>query len=151
MADGELADGELGSDPYDLARFVRAQNGDGTYDRALAELRRGRKTSHWMWFVFPQLAGLGRSATAQYFAISSLAEARAYRAHPVLGPRLVECAAAVAGTPGPPEHIFGSVDAQKLHSSVTLFHRADPDEPTFAAVLDQHFAGRPDAATDERL
>jgi uncharacterized protein (DUF1810 family) len=146
-----MANTELGSDPYDLARFVAAQNRDGTYDRALAELRRGRKTSHWMWFVFPQLAGLGRSATAQYFAISSLAEARAYLDHPVLGPRLVECAAVVAGTAGPAEHIFGAVDARKLHSSATLFHRAHPDEPAFAAVLAQHFDGRPDAATDQRL
>ncbi len=138
-------------DGFDLARFVKAQDRDGTYERALAELRRGRKESHWMWFVFPQLAGLGRSATSQYFAITSLDEARAYLAHPILGTRLVECAAVVAGTPGPPEAIFGGVDAQKLHSSMTLFARAQPDEPTFIAVLAQHFGGVQDAATDDRL
>jgi uncharacterized protein (DUF1810 family) len=139
------------SDRFDLARFVKAQDRDGMYERALGELRRGRKTSHWMWFVFPQIAGLGRSATARYFAITSLDEARDYLAHPVLGARLVECAAVVAGTPGPAEAIFGGIDAQKLHSSMTLFARAQPDERAFTSVLDQHFGAVPDAATDDRL
>jgi uncharacterized protein (DUF1810 family) len=133
-----------------LDRFINAQ--DGVYDRALDELRRGRKTSHWMWFVFPQIAGLGSSATSQRYAISSLDEASAYLAHPVLGARLRECAAVVAATPDrSAEQIFGGVDAQKLHSSMTLFHRAAPDEPVFAQVLDRYFAGTADPATDERL
>jgi uncharacterized protein (DUF1810 family) len=140
------------ADPYNLERFVAAQDGGGTYDRALAELRRGRKSSHWMWFVFPQIAGLGQSPTSRRYAISSLAEARAYLAHPVLGPRLVDCATAVSGAAtGDAGAIFGSIDAQKLHSSMTLFHRADPAEPVFGAVLAGFFGGVPDAATDQRL
>jgi uncharacterized protein (DUF1810 family) len=136
-------------DPYDLERFVAAQDAGGTYSRAVAELRAGRKVSHWMWFVFPQIAGLGRSPTAQAFAISSLDEARAYLAHPVLGPRLIECAAIVAQTPGrTAEQIF---DALKLRSSVTLFLRAAPDEPAFGQVLAQYFDGQPDPATDRLL
>jgi uncharacterized protein (DUF1810 family) len=138
-------------DPYDLARFVTAQDAAGTYERASAELRRGRKTSHWMWFVFPQLAGLGRSATSRRYAISSLDEARAYLAHPTLGPRLRECAAVVAASRPGAEAIFGGVDAQKLQSSMTLFLRAAPDESVFADVLRQHFDGHPDAATDGLL
>jgi uncharacterized protein (DUF1810 family) len=138
-------------DPWDLARFVTAQERDGTYDRALAELRSGRKRSHWMWFVFPQLAGLGRSATSQHFAITSLEQARAYLAHATLGPRLIECATVVAGTPSTPEQIFGGVDAMKLHSSVTLFVRAAPDEPALRAVLDHHFDGAMDPATEQLL
>jgi uncharacterized protein (DUF1810 family) len=139
-------------DPYDLERFVAAQDAGGTYQQATAELRRGRKTSHWMWFVFPQIAGLGRSPTSRRFAISSLDEARAYLAHPVLGPRLIECAGIVAHTPGrAAEQIFGDLDAQKLHSSVTLFRRADPGEPAFGQVLDRHFDGLPDPATDRLL
>jgi uncharacterized protein (DUF1810 family) len=139
-------------DPYDLERFVTAQDTGGTYDQARAELRRGRKTSHWMWFVFPQIAGLGQSPTSRRFAISSLDEARAYLAHPVLGPRLIECADIVAQTPGRTgEQIFGDLDAQKLHSSVTLFRRADPGQPVFAQVLDRYFDGLADPATDRRL
>lgn len=141
----------MAADPFDLARFVDAQDAGATYDRALAELRRGRKASHWMWFVFPQLAGLGRSATAQRYAIASLDEARAYLAHPVLGPRLRECAAIVAGTASDPETVFGPVDAMKLRSSMTLFARAAPEEPVFAGVLDRHFGGRADDATDRLL
>ena len=100
------------SDPYRLERFVAAQDQGGTYQQAVAELRRGRKTSHWMWFVFPQIAGLGLSAVSRQYAISGLDEARAYLAHPVLGPRLRECAAIVAGTEGrSAEAIFGPVDA----------------------------------------
>jgi uncharacterized protein (DUF1810 family) len=137
------------TDPYDLERFVGAQNADGTYARVLAELRRGRKTSHWMWFVFPQLAGLGHSAMSRKFAISSLAEARAYLGHAVLGPRLIECTRVVAEAhAGTAEQIFGGIDAQKLHSSMTLFLRAAPDEPLFGLVLDRYFDGRPDLATD---
>jgi uncharacterized protein (DUF1810 family) len=139
-------------DPYDLERFVVAQNAAGTYDRAVAELRGGRKTSHWMWFVFPQIAGLGLSATSVKFAIASLAEAQAYLEHPILGRRLTECAAIVAETRGrTAEQIFGGIDAQKLHSSMTLFLRAAPGEPLFQQVLDRYFDGRPDAATDQRV
>jgi len=139
-------------DPYDLGRFVAAQDAGGTYGDATAELRRGRKTGHWMWFVFPQIAGLGQSQTSRRFAISSLEEARAYLAHPVLGPRLIECASVVAGVRGrSAEQIFGGVDAQKLRSSVTLFLRAAPGEPVFSQVLGQYFGGVPDPATDRRL
>lgn len=138
------------SDPFDLQRFVDAQR--DSYDTALAELRAGAKRSHWMWFVFPQVAGLGRSATAQHFAISGLDEARAYLAHPVLGPRLRECARALAELDGSdPVAVLGPVDAQKLRSSMTLFARADPDEPLFRAVLDRYFGGREDEATTSRL
>jgi uncharacterized protein (DUF1810 family) len=142
----------MAADPYDLERFVAAQDSGGTYDRAVAELRRGRKVSHWMWFVFPQLAGLGQSAVSRRFAISGLAEARAYLAHPVLGPRLLECALLVTAIGGATaEQVFGPVDAQKLRSCVTLFARADPGEPAFGRVLEQYFGGVPDAATGERL
>jgi uncharacterized protein (DUF1810 family) len=133
-----------------LDRFVDAQ--DGVYERALGELRAGRKTSHWMWFVFPQIAGLGFSAMAQRYEIDSLAEARDYLAHPVLGPRLRECAEAVADIDGrSAEQIFGGIDAVKLRSSMTLFHRAAPDEPVFARVLNKYFDATPDPATDERV
>jgi uncharacterized protein (DUF1810 family) len=139
-------------DPYDLQRFVTAQDAGRSYDQAAAELRRGRKTSHWMWFVFPQVAGLGRSPVAQLYAISGLAEAQAYLAHPVLGPRLVECAAIVAGLSGrTAEQVFGGIDALKLRSSMTLFLRVGPDQPVFRQVLDQYFGGEPDPATDQRL
>jgi uncharacterized protein (DUF1810 family) len=139
-------------DPYDLQRFVAAQDAGRSYDQAAAELRRGRKTSHWMWFVFPQVAGLGRSPVAQLYAISGLAEAQAYLAHPVLGPRLVECAAIVAGLSGrTAEQVFGGIDALKLRSSMTLFLRAAPDQPVFRQVLDQYFGGEPDPATDQRI
>jgi uncharacterized protein (DUF1810 family) len=137
-------------DSPDLQRFTDAQ--DGTYDHATAELRRGRKTSHWMWFVFPQIAGLGRSEMSKRYAISSLAEARAYLAHPVLGRRLVECASILVALPDrTAEEIFGGIDAQKLRSSMTLFRRADPDEPVFAQVLDLYFEGATDIATEDRL
>jgi uncharacterized protein (DUF1810 family) len=141
----------MADDPFDLDRFVRAQDADGTYDRARGELANGRKVSHWMWFVFPQLAGLGRSATSRRFAIAGLAEARAYLGHPVLGPRVLECARLVAAADAAPDAAFGGVDAQKLHSSMTLFLRADPAQPVFAQVLQRHFGGVPDAATDDRL
>src|SRR6266852_9247303 len=117
-------------DPYNLERFVTAPNAGGTYDRALEELRRGRKTSHWMWYVFPQIAGLGQSQMSRTYAIASLAEAQAYLRHPVLGPRLIECAGIVASAQaGTAEQIFGPIDAQKLHSSMTLFLQAEPTEP----------------------
>ena len=140
------------ADTYDLQRFVDAQNAKGTYDRAVQELRRGHKTSHWMWFVFPQIAGLGQSEMSRRFAISSLEEAKGYLEHAVLGPRLKECARLVVQTQAPSaEQIFGGIDAQKLHSSMTLFWRAAPDEPLFNQVLDQYFSGQPDTATDERI
>jgi uncharacterized protein (DUF1810 family) len=139
----------LTEDPYELSRFVSAQA--KTYDRALAELRAGRKRSHWMWFVFPQVAGLGHSSMAQRYAIGSLAEARAYLAHPVLGPRLREIAAVVAALPAGARDIFGSPDDMKLRSSMTLFRRAAPDEAVFQAVLDRHFDGSSDWMTEQIL
>jgi uncharacterized protein (DUF1810 family) len=140
------------SDPFDLERFVAAQDDGGTYDRALAELTAGRKTSHWMWFVLPQIAGLGSSPMAQRYAVRSLDEARAYLAHPVLGPRLLDTARAVATGPAPDAvSLLGSVDAQKLRSSMTLFARAAPDEPVFRSVLDRYFGGGTDPATAARL
>ena len=138
------------TDPYDLQRFVDAQA--HTYDEALAELRAGEKRTHWMWFVFPQVAGLGRSATAQRFAISGLEEARAYLSHPVLGRRLVESARALAGLDtADPERVFGAVDAQKLQSSMTLFAAVAGDEPVFRQVLEKYFGGRLDEGTTTRL
>jgi uncharacterized protein (DUF1810 family) len=136
--------------PFDLERFVREQ--EHVYDSVLEELRRGRKTGHWIWFIFPQVAGLGSSAMSQRFAIASLDEARAYLAHPVLGARLRECAGIVLATRGrTAEEIFGSLDAMKVRSCMTLFHRAAPDEPVFEDVLDRHFGGAADEATDARL
>jgi uncharacterized protein (DUF1810 family) len=135
-----------------LERFVEAQDTHGTYDAALAELRAGRKRSHWMWFVFPQLAGLGRSSAAQFYALASVAEARDYAAHPVLGPRLRACAAALLDVAGrSADDVLGPVDAMKLRSSMTLFLRAVPEEPLFGAVLERYYGGEPDAATDRLL
>jgi uncharacterized protein (DUF1810 family) len=161
------------SDPWRLDRFVAAQDRGGTYQRAVAELRAGAKVSHWMWFVFPQVAGLGMSAMSREYAISSADEARAYLAHPVLGPRLRECARIVADTEGrSAEHVFGYVDAVKLRSSMTLFAaaedgpaedgaaegaatgRAAPGESgatVFREVLGKYFGGVPDAETLARL
>ena len=137
---------------HELGRFVEAQDAGATYDRALSELRAGRKVSHWMWFVFPQIAGLGRSPTARRYAISGLEEARAYLAHPLLGPRLRECAQALADGPARSAvDVLGEIDAVKLRSSMTLFARAAPDEPLFATVLDRFFAGEPDPETERRL
>src|SRR5262245_31563839 len=139
-------------DPYELSRFVSAQNADGTYERAMSELRRGRKTTHWMWFVFPQIAGLGSSSMSRRYAISSLDEARTYLEHPLLGPRLIEGARIVAASPvETPEQLFGGIDAQKLHSSMTLFFRANPDQHVFKQVLDRYFGGVLDAGTEQRL
>src|SRR4051812_10249074 len=136
----------------DLGRFVDAQARGGTYAAALAELRAGRKTSHWMWFVFPQVAGLGHSPMAQAYAIGSLAEARDYLAHPVLGPRLLDCVRAVLGHPGrSATDVLGDIDALKLLSSMTLFARADPDQPLFTQVIERFYGGEPDARTDQLL
>ena len=138
------------SDPHDLRRFVDAQA--HTYEQALAELRDGSKRTHWMWFVFPQIAGLGRSGMAQRFAIADLDEARAYLAHPVLGRRLVECARALTALDvDDPVQVMGSIDAQKLRSSMTLFAHADPGQPVFREVLDHYFGGTEDDATTSRL
>jgi uncharacterized protein (DUF1810 family) len=139
-------------DPYNLERFLDAQDDGGTYDRAVGELRRGSKTIHWMWFVFPQMAGLGQSPIAHKFAISSLEEAKAYLQHPVLGPRLKECSGIVGETKGQSVvEIFGGIDALKLRSSMTLFLRAAPGEPLFQEVLDRYFGGLADPETDQRL
>ncbi len=131
----------------DLERFVHAQAG-GVFERALGELRAGEKRSHWMWFVFPQIAGLGRSETARFYAIGSLEEAQAYLAHPVLGPRLRECARALLENGSADAvRVMGSIDALKLRSSMTLFAHAAPGEPVFREVLDRYFDGRGDEAT----
>ncbi len=138
------------ADPFDLRRFVDAQ--DRVYDTVLAELRNGAKRSHWIWFVFPQLRGLGRSPTAQHFGISSLDEARAYLAHPVLGPRLRECTRLVAAIDGrSADEIFGWPDNLKVRSSMTLFARATDDNAEFRAVLDKFYDGEDDPATVELL
>ncbi|MDQ1635765.1 MAG: hypothetical protein QOJ32_2574 [Frankiaceae bacterium] len=140
------------TDDYDLQRFVDAQDRDGTYRQALSELRAGRKHSHWMWFVFPQIAGLGHSATAQRYAVSGEAEANAYLDHPVLGARLRECSQALLDTgETDPVAVLGGIDAQKLRSSMTLFSSVAPHDPVFGAVLDRFFDGSPDDATTQRL
>jgi uncharacterized protein (DUF1810 family) len=140
------------ADPYGLERFVAAQNQGGTYDAAVDELRAGRKRSHWMWFVFPQIAGLGQSPTSRMYAISSLAEARAYVAHDVLGPRLIECARILCELEGrTATEIFGGIDAIKLRSSMTLFAYADSANPIFGQVLEAYFGGVPDEATERLL
>ncbi|OJF13407.1 calpastatin [Couchioplanes caeruleus subsp. caeruleus] len=134
----------------DLERFVSAQA--AVYDRALTELRAGAKRSHWMWFVFPQIAGLGLSPTARTYAIRDLAEARAYLAHPVLGPRLTECSQALLAVEGrTAREILGHPDDLKLRSSMTLFARAADDAAVFQAVLDKYYGGEPDPATLERI
>ena len=122
------------------------------HDAAVRELRAGRKTGHWIWYEFPQLAGLGRSSMSVRYAISGLDEARAYLSHPVLGPRLVECCEALLVHRGrDAADILGSIDAVKVRSSMTLFHRADPEAPVFRRVLDAFYAGTPDPRTDELL
>jgi len=138
-------------DPYHLQRFVAAQDAGGAHRRALDELRAGRKSGHWMWFVLPQVAGLGHSAMARTYAVSSLAEARAYLAHPVLGPRLRECADALLALHSTDATaVMGGIDAMKLRSSMTLFEVAATDggdATRFGRVLDQFFAGKRDSAT----
>lgn len=137
---------------YDLERFVAAQDDGGSYRRAVSELRAGRKSSHWMWYVFPQIAGLGQSAMSRRYAISGLAEAKAYLCHPVLGRRLVDCAVILGDIQGrSAEQVFGGIDARKLQSSMTLFGRAAPSEPAFGAVLDRYFDGAGDPGTEQRL
>jgi len=134
------------SDPFDLARFVRAQAGD--YDSALAEVRAGRKETHWMWYVFPQLAGLGSSPTARRYGVTGRAEAEAYLTHPVLGPRLVEIAEAALAVEGRSANdIFGSPDDLKLRSCATLFARVAPPGSVFERLLAKYFDGRPDPRT----
>ncbi len=138
-------------DSHGLQRFVDAQGG-GTYERAVAELRAGRKQSHWMWFVLPQVAGLGRSSTAQHYALAGLGHARAYLAHPLLGARLRECAQVLTDLPTTdPVAVMGAVDAVKLRSAMTLFSRAAPDEPLFGRVLDRYYLGEEDPETLSRL
>ena len=129
-----------------LDRFLDAQRGD--YAAALAEVRRGRKTSHWMWYIFPQIAGLGQSSTARYYSIRDLEEAREYYAHPVLGPRLREISGVLLELRGSdPVAVFGSIDSMKLKSSMTLFAVAAPDDPLFQQVLDKYYCGEQDALT----
>jgi uncharacterized protein (DUF1810 family) len=138
------------TDPFNLERFVTAQ--EPVIAQVYQEMRAGRKQSHWMWFIFPQLAGLGHSAMAQRYAIASLAEAQAFLKHPVLGPRLVELTEQVNRITGRSVHqIFGSPDDMKFHSSMTLFAAAEPGVPAFCAALDKYFRGQPDSATTGRL
>jgi uncharacterized protein (DUF1810 family) len=133
-------------DPCNLKRFVSAQ--EAAFERACAELRAGRKRSHWMWFVFPQIAGLGRSETARFFAISGAREARAYFAHSILGPRLREACRLANAVEGRTAHdIFGDPDDVKFHSCLTLFAAIAPDEPAFSEGLRKYFRGEPDPAT----
>jgi uncharacterized protein (DUF1810 family) len=143
----------MSEDRYGLQRFVAAQEDAGIYTRALGELREGRKRSHWIWFVFPQITSLGSSPMSQAYAIGSLAEARAYLAHPILGPRLRECTEALlAADPSlTAEGILGGIDALKVRSSMTLFTRAAPDDEIFSAALDRFYEGDPDPETDRRL
>jgi uncharacterized protein (DUF1810 family) len=145
----EPKDVSLSSDPFNLERFVRAQAAD--YDRALSELRDGKKRSHWMWYIFPQMEGLGHSPMSRRYSIGSAAEARAYLDHPVLGPRLRECAAAVHGIVGRSVlEIFGSPDDLKLRSCATLFARVS-DDGVFEQVLQKYFSGQHDKETLRRL
>jgi uncharacterized protein (DUF1810 family) len=144
MADATEPDAAGG--PHDLGRFVQAQAGD--YERALAEVRGGRKRSHWMWYIFPQYDGLGFSPTSRRYAIKSVAEARAYLSHPVLGPRLVECAEAALGVEGrSASEVFGSPDDLKLRSCATLFASVSPAGSVFERLLDKYFRGERDAQT----
>jgi len=136
----------------DLQRFVVAQDGGGTFDAAMGELAAGRKVTHWMWFVFPQIAGLGTSPTARSYELASVGQAVSYLTHPVLGPRLLDATRRVLDIHGDSAvDIFGTVDTLKFRSSMTLFLRADPDQPLFARAIDRFFAGVPDRATDELI
>jgi len=143
----------VSADPFHLQRFVDAQEDAAIYARALGELRAGRKRGHWIWFVFPQFAGLGSSPMSQAYAIRSLDEARAYLEHPVLGPRLRESTEALlaANSDTSAEAILGGIDAIKVRSSMTLFHRAAPEEPIFKYVLDRFYGGETDPETERRL
>ena len=134
------------TDTFNLDRFLQAQR--ETYVTALAELKAGHKASHWIWFIFPQLSGLGRSPTAQHYAITSLEEAKAYLGHPVLGPRLHECLSALLSlAPTSAEQIFGALDAMKFRSSLTLFRAAEPADAVISTALERWFGGREDDAT----
>jgi uncharacterized protein (DUF1810 family) len=138
------------NDPYDLQRFVNAQ--DVNFESARDELRRGRKTSHWMWYVFPQIEGLGHSPTSEKFAIKSKAEALAYLAHPVLGPRLIDCTRIVNSLEGLSAHqILRSPDDMKFRSSMTLFHEVSPRTGVFKEALGKYFGGNVDPRTLERM
>ena len=151
---GEPTSGRVVPMTQRLNRFIDAQDRGGRYEAALSELRAGRKRSHWMWFVFPQVSGLGRSDTARFYALSGLDEARDYLADPVLGPRLIECAVALLSLPGSdPVAVMGGTDALKLRSCMTLFVHASDDRggATFEAVLDKYFAGAEDEATLSRI
>jgi uncharacterized protein (DUF1810 family) len=148
MADSSDARGV--DDPFDLGRFLRAQEDD--YERALAEIRSGRKRTHWMWYIFPQFDGLGFSSTARHYAIKSIEEARAYLAHPILGPRLLECAEAAVGVEGRTAHdIFGSPDDLKLKSCATLFACVSPPGSVFDRLLAKFYRGERDGKTLELL
>jgi uncharacterized protein (DUF1810 family) len=148
MADANERGGA--GDPHNLSRFVQAQEDD--YEQALAEIRSGRKCSHWMWYIFPQLDGLGVSSTAKYYGIKSNEEARAYLAHPVLGPRLRECAEAAASVEGhSAKEIFGSTDEKKLKSCATLFACVSPAGSVFHRLLDKYFQGERDRKTLDLL
>lgn len=137
-------------DPRDLQRFVDAQ--EGVFDRVCSELRSGRKQSHWMWFIFPQIAGLGRSPMAQHYAISSLDEAKAYLRHPILGPRLRDCTRLVLLVEGRSAHaILGSPDDMKFRSCLTLFGRAAPEDRIFQDALEKYFDGEEDPLTTAKL
>jgi len=138
------------ADTYDLDRFLKAQ--EDSYDTALDELKAGRKRSHWIWFVFPQLAGLGHSPTSQFYGIASLDEAAAYLAHPILGGRLHECLKALQTLEQTnADQVFGTLDAMKFRSSLTLFAEADPADPIIEAALDRWFDGRKDERTLQLL
>jgi uncharacterized protein (DUF1810 family) len=138
------------NDPYNLQRFVDAQH--SVFDRVLAELKQGCKRGHWIWFIFPQLKGLGHSSNSEFFGISSLQEAAAYLQHPVLGPRPIECTQLVnAVERSSAEDIFGEIDAMKFRSSMTLFAKAAPDNPIFIHAIDEYFAGEFDDLTINRL
>lgn len=133
-------------DPHNLARFLRAQ--ESAYDAALSEIHNGQKVSHWMWFIFPEFVGLGRTETSRHFAIRSLSEARAYLEHPILGQRLLQCANAVLGIHGRSAHeIFGSPDDLKLRSSATLFAIVSAQGSVFHQIIAQYFVGHPDETT----
>ena len=140
------ATNKAGVDPYNLERFVQAQEGD--FEQALSEIRSGRKRSHWMWYIFPQFDGLGTSWTSKQYSVKSVAEAKAYLAHPVLGPRLVECAEATLLVERLSAlEIFGSPDDMKLRSCATLFAHVSPEASVFHRILDKYFHGKPDDRT----
>jgi uncharacterized protein (DUF1810 family) len=137
-------------DPYNLQRFVDAQQ--PVFARVITELKQGRKRGHWIWFIFPQLKGLGHSSNSEVFGISSLQEATAYVQHPVLGPRLLQCTQLVNSVQGSSaEHIFGEIDAMKVRSSMTLFAKATPDNQIFIDAINKYFAGEFDGLTINRV